>query len=129
MPALLLGALAPILDRIFGAIFPDPAARQKAVADVLQQLATLDLAQLGVNAEEAKHPSIFVAGWRPFIGWVCGAAFAYQYILLPLGMFIGFATGHLIPRPPDLSGDLVTVLLGMLGLGAMRSYEKIKGAA
>ncbi len=75
-----------------------------------------------VNEAEARHRSIFVAGWRPFIGWICGLAFAFHYIALPL---ILTYTDH---TPPEFdTNSLFTVLMGMLGLGAMRTYEKKQG--
>ena len=85
------------------------------------------LAQLNVNAKEAEHDSIFVAGWRPFIGWVCGSALAWQFIGLPMSLFV-VATFRLEigPLPQFNYAELSPILLGMLGLGAMRSYEKVK---
>lgn len=124
-----LGVLAPILDRILGAVLPDPEARQKAIMDALGKLQDSDIEQLKVNAAEATHASIFVAGWRPFIGWTCGAALAYQYVAVPIIMWIGYATGHPIPKPPALDDALWELMMGMLGMGALRSLEKIKGVA
>lgn len=78
-----------------------------------------------VNEAEARHRSIFVAGWRPFIGWVCGLAFAFHYIALPL-----IATYKPDFVTPDFdTNQLFTVLMGMLGLGGLRTYEKMKGKA
>ena len=74
------------------------------------------------NEAEAMHRSVFVAGWRPFIGWVCGLAFAFHYIALPLILTYSDVT------PPEFdTNSLFTVLMGMLGLGGLRSYEKMKG--
>ena len=84
--------------------------------------------QILVNREEAKHKSIFVAGWRPFIGWTCGIALAYHFVLAPLIIFGAGWAGADIPDLPVFDMDsLMTVLLGMLGLGGMRSFEKAKG--
>ena len=124
-----LGVLAPILDRILGAVLPDPAARQKAIMDALGKLQDSDIEQLKVNAAEASHASIFVAGWRPFIGWVCGVALAYQYVAVPIIMWVGYWVGHPIPKPPTLDDALWELMMGMLGMGALRSLEKIKGVA
>lgn len=86
------------------------------------------LAQLEVNKTEAAHDSIFVAGWRPFIGWVCGAAFAYTFVLQPFAVFLVVTAKWSAPPLPSLDMmPMLTVLGGMLGLGAMRSYEKVKG--
>jgi len=81
------------------------------------------LAQLEINKEEAKNGSIFVAGWRPFIGWVCGAGLAAQVILLPVLTAITD-----IKFEFDMELMLLT-MSGMLGIGAMRSYEKVKGVS
>jgi len=82
--------------------------------------------QAKINEQEAQHRSVFVAGWRPFIGWVCGVALAYNFILRDLIIFVmgkDFV-------PPALQMDhLMTVLMGMLGLGAFRTYEKIKNVS
>lgn len=128
MPGLLM-ALAPILDRVFGSIFPDPAQKAKAVADALAQFAALDLGQIKVNEAEAGNASLFVAGWRPMIGWVCAAALAYQYLLVPLLAWAWLMAGTPLPPMPKLDGALWELMAGMLGLGALRSLEKIKGAA
>ena len=86
------------------------------------------MAQVEVNKTEAGHRSIFVAGWRPFIGWTCGVALAYHFIFAPLIVFGATWAGATIPDLPVFDMDsLMTVLLGMLGLGGMRSFEKAKG--
>ena len=86
------------------------------------------MAQVEVNKAEAGHRSIFVAGWRPFIGWTCGVALAYHFIFAPLIVFVATWAGATIPDLPVFDMDsLMTVLLGMLGLGGMRSFEKAKG--
>jgi hypothetical protein len=81
------------------------------------------LAQLEVNKVEAGHKSLFVSGWRPFIGWVCGSAMAFNFIALPLLMGAGVNV-----EPLDMA-NMMPVLMGMLGLGGMRSFEKAKGVA
>lgn len=128
MPAL-IAALVPILDRVLGAVLPDPAARERALRETLQQLAAADLKQMEVNAEEAKSASLFVAGWRPAIGWCCAAALGYQYLLMPLGGWIAAWSGLAVPSPPSLDSSLWELMLGMLGLGALRTVEKIKRSA
>jgi len=85
-------------------------------------------AQNAVNAIEARHKSIFVAGWRPFIGWVCGFALLYEFILNPIAAWIITLSMDVPVYPPVLdTTQLYTVLLGMLGLGGLRTYEKLKG--
>jgi hypothetical protein len=88
------------------------------------------LAQIEVNKTEAASRNPFVAGWRPFIGWTCGVALAWHFVLAPFLLFIGAWAGIEIPTLPAFDMDaLMTVLLGMLGLGSMRSFEKIKGVS
>ena len=92
-----------------------------------QQLA---LAQVEVNKAEAASGSVWKGGWRPFVGWVCGTAFAYHFVIQPLAIFIVAAYGMEIPALPEFDmGQLMTVLMGMLGLGGLRSFEKSKGVA
>ena len=86
------------------------------------------MAQTDINKAEAQHRSIFVAGWRPFIGWTCGVALAYHFVVAPLILFGAGWAGVEIPELPNFDMDsLMTVLLGMLGLGGMRTFEKAKG--
>ena len=91
------------------------------------------MAQVDVNKAEAQHRSIFVAGWRPFIGWTCGVALAYHFVLYPIIVF-AIMTFPDLPVPADALPEfdmesLMTVLLGMLGLGGLRTWEKTKGVA
>lgn len=84
--------------------------------------------QLEINKAEAASGSIFKGGWRPFIGWVCGVAFAYHFVLQPFIVFGVTAAGVEIPELPSFDmGSLMTVMMGMLGLGGLRSYEKKQG--
>jgi len=88
------------------------------------------IAQVEVNKAEAQHRSIFVAGWRPFVGWVCGLALAYHFVLAPIILFATAIAGIEIPELPSFDMEtLTTVLLGMLGLGGLRSFEKYKGVS
>lgn len=121
-------ALAPKLIDILAQYIPDPAAREKAVQSLFAMLQDGDRAQMAVNQQEAGHASLFVAGWRPAIGWTCAAALAFEYLVSPLGQWVGFILGHPIPKPPTLSDNLFELMMGMLGLGALRSLEKIKKA-
>ena len=86
------------------------------------------LAQIAVNKEEASSGSIFKGGWRPFIGWVCGIAFFYHFVLNPIILFVIAIIGIEIPELPNFNmNTLLTVLGGMLGIGSLRTYEKQKG--
>ena len=84
--------------------------------------------QLEVNKAEASHRSAWVAGWRPFIGWVCGVALAWHFVLSPVIIFLAAWFNVALPALPEFDmGSLMTVLMGMLGLGGLRTFEKHKG--
>ena len=84
--------------------------------------------QTKINLAEASHRTLFVAGWRPFIGWTCGVALCWHFVLAPITIFLCAYIGVAIPELPTFDmGSLMTVLMGMLGLGGLRTYEKQKG--
>ncbi len=89
-------------------------------------IAEINKAQMEVNKVEAGHNSIFVSGWRPFTGWICATALGYHFILQPLLAFVLYANGIEVVLPVFDMGTLTTILLGMLGLGGMRSLEKVQ---
>ncbi len=124
----LIGPVSSLLDK-----FIEDKDAKNAMAHEIATMAEkaaheAAMAQVKVNAAEAGHRSVFVAGWRPFVGWVCAIALAYHFVLHPVILFVvGFA-GLTIPVLPEFDMDsLMTVLLGMLGLGGLRTYEKSKG--
>ena len=128
----LLQTLLPIVNKVLDLI-PDQNAREKAQAEM--QSALLDMAakqaeqQSKINEVEAQHQSIFVAGWRPAIGWTCAFAFAFIYVVGPIVVWIGAGFGYAI-KPPRFDADaLLSLTLGMLGLGALRSFDKAKGTS
>ena len=119
-------------------IWPDPTKRAQEVRmlEELKQrgdLAELDahvkliMGQMGINAEEAKHKSILVAGWRPFVGWVGGFSLAYVSILEPLMRFTATMVGYEGAFPVIDTTLNMQVLMGMLGIAGMRSFDKTKG--
>lgn len=115
-----------LLDR-FGP--EDKSERAKAEADFLRMAADGELrqvvAQLEINAREAAHPSVFVAGWRPAFGWACCAGFVYATVVQPLLAWLAAARGW--PAPPELNIDLLwTVTTGLLGIGGLRTFEKLR---
>jgi phenylpyruvate tautomerase PptA (4-oxalocrotonate tautomerase family) len=124
----LIGPVTGLLDK-----FVEDKDQKNALAHEIATLAEKQaheaaLSQIQVNKEEAKSRSIFVAGWRPFIGWTCGVALAYHFVLAPIIIFGTTVFGVQIPELPVFDMDsLMTVLLGMLGLGGLRTYEKSKG--
>ena len=89
----------------------------------------VDLAQIDVNKEEAKSSSLFVAGWRPWIGWICGNALLYVAIIEPIARFIATMYGYTGTFPTIDTSLTMQVLLGMLGLAGLRSYDKKQGTA
>lgn len=119
--------------QIINKFVPDPAQKAQAALELAQlqsqAQAAVDKSQSDVDAIEAASPNVFVSGWRPFVGWVCGAGFAYQIILEPLLKFICAASGHPVLLPSFDSVLLGEVMCGMLGMGGMRTWEKLKGVA
>ncbi len=115
--------------KVLDKFVPDPEARAKAEKTLRSDLAAWDAAQMAVNAAEAAHTSVFVAGWRPMIGWACALALIIQYLAGPLAVWIGDLTGNPLPAPPKLDAVLWELMFGMLGMGGLRTYEKLKGVA
>jgi|TARA_X000001316_G_C885527_1_gene9337 hypothetical protein len=129
----LITALSPIVGKVIDRVVPDQEAAAKAKREIQSELVNnindIAKAQIEVNKTEAAHRNVFVAGWRPFIGWVCGAAFAYHFVLQPIFVFALAAYGVSLELPSFDMGALMTVLTGMLGLGGLRTFEKMKGTA
>lgn len=122
-----LTAVTDLAGTVINKIWPDKTEQEK------QQLAAAVMVvqgQLDINKTEAASPSVFVAGWRPFIGWVCGTACAWNWIGLSVAKFIALTVfAHSIDlKPADIS-EMMPVLMGMLGLGTLRTFEKVKGVA
>ena len=133
MFASLLPALLPVVGDVLDRFFPNKEEKEKATREIeaklTEHLASIDLAQLEVNKAEASHKSMFIAGWRPFVGWSCGLALFYTYLIQPIAIFIMGQTGTLVHLPEIDLGTMMPVLLGMLGLGGLRSWEKWKKVA
>jgi hypothetical protein len=120
-------------NTLINKIFPDPAQADAAKLELLKlqqsgELATMT-AQTEINKEEAKSASIFVSGWRPAIGWVCALALAYQYLLRPLMTWGAMVAGYNLPPMVGLDDNLWQLMMGMLGLGGLRTFEKTQGVA
>ena len=125
-----VSALLDIGGKVIDRIWPNAteAANAKFELFKLQQsgeLATI-AGQLEINKVEAANPSLFVSGWRPFVGWICGFGLLYSFIGQPLLSWASVNFDFAIPPVLDL-GTLLTVLGGMLGLGGLRTFEKISG--
>lgn len=114
-------------EAITGEKIKDPAEQAKIMLALDQMEAKLKLSQMDVNKTEATHKSIFVAGWRPYIGWISGSALAYNYIAQPLIYTVLAAYGKTLQMPTLDIGTLMALLGGMLGFGAFRTVEKVKG--
>jgi hypothetical protein len=130
MNPLLLGPLLSFGQDLIGRFFPDKEEARKAEAEFLRLAMDGELkqviAQLEINAKEAAHPTIWVAGWRPAFGWVGGLGFLYAVLLQPMLAWLAAIKGW--PVPPVLDVDLLlTVAGGMLGIGGLRTYEKRAG--
>lgn len=114
-------------------IWPDANEAERAKQSLL--LAELDaahrerVAQIGINVEQAKNPSLFVSGARPALLWVCVIAFSTQYIVYPLWLWVASFAGLPTPPEPPINSALWELTMGMLGLSGLRSWEKSKGVA
>ncbi len=128
--ATLIPLLTPLIDQLIAHI-PDPQARDKArkqaEQDLLGFIAQQQNAQSEINKIEAVHPKIFVSGWRPFIGWVCGASLAYTYIVAPFWSWVLVLWYPDVSLPALPTESLFELVLALLGLGGLRTYEKTKG--
>tara|TARA_R110000822_G_scaffold254506_3_gene380748 strand:+ start:401 stop:808 length:408 start_codon:yes stop_codon:yes gene_type:complete len=128
-----VSALLDIGGKVLDRVFPDPAQQATARLELLKLQQSGELTQLAgqmeINKVEAANPSVFVSGWRPAIGWVCGAGFAVQFVIGPLAEWGSALYGHPVKFPQMDTGTMMPLLLGMLGLGGMRTAEKMQGVA
>ncbi len=112
-----IGAILPLIEKLI----PDKDAREKATAELnrLDQAGELQvmLAQIAANQSEGRHASMFVAGWRPMVGWICALALANNFLVLPYVDAV---------QPLDMA-VMMPILMGMLGLGTMRTWERLSG--
>lgn len=121
-----VGAVAELAGTVINKIWPDKSEQEKqeltAAVMVIQ-------GQLDINKVEAANPSLFVSGWRPFIGWICGLGCTWNWVGLPVLKAAMAVYGMPINvTPADLS-EMMPLLLGLLGLGGLRTYEKVKRVA
>jgi len=115
--------------QIINKFVPDPDQRAKAESALRDSLQAWDKSQSDVNAVEAANANVFVSGWRPFIGWTCGLALAYQFVVAPLVMWATLTVGIHLATPPKLDDMLWQLVFAMLGMGGLRTFEKIKGVS
>lgn len=132
MNPLLLGPVMELGKTFISRIFPDKEAANKAEAEFLTMITTQEfsvvMAQLEINAKEAAHPSIWVSGGRPFFIWIGGVGFLYAVLVHPILVWVSRIKGW--PEPPEVNTDLLWVVIsGLLGLGTLRSIEKVRKVA
>ncbi len=118
-------AALDIGSKVIDRLWPDPAQAAIAKLELLKLQQSGELAQITVNTEEAKHASVFVSGWRPAIGWICGGACAWNWIGLPITKAVLLMWGKTIPLSPADLTDMLPILMGMLGLGGLRTIERL----
>jgi len=126
-------ALLPALGTLIDRLIPDRAAAEKAKAEMEAELIRASneaaLAQVEVNKIEAAHSSVFVAGWRPSIGWVCAAGLAWAFVLAPIASWALVVLGIRAELPAIHTDYLLELVLAMLGIGGLRTFEKLRGVA
>jgi hypothetical protein len=127
----LISAIMPMVGEVVDRLVPDKAGAAKAKQELEGKLVDAAMAgQLGnleINKVEAAHRSVWVSGWRPCCGWVAAVSLGAHYLVWPTAQWIGTLAGFHVP-PPEFDMDhLMTILMGMLGLGGLRTYEKQKG--
>jgi len=120
-----LNVVAGIIDKVAGHVDKFTLDKEEK-AQLIQEI---NKAQIEVNKVEAGSTNLFVSGWRPSVGWVCSIALCYHFVLQPLLMFVLSAIGKPVDLPVFDMSTLTTILLGLLGLGGMRSFEKVKKSA
>ncbi len=126
-------AVLDIGGKLIDRMWPDPAQAATAKLELIKLQQSGDLAQmtgqLEINKVEAANANIFVSGWRPAIGWVCALALLYQYLVRPLAVAVFAAIGHPLPVMPGLDENLWQLMMAMLGMGGLRTFEKVQGVA
>jgi hypothetical protein len=121
-----IGAVSDLASTVIGKIWPDKTVQER---EQLAATVALIQGQLEINKVEAANPSVFVSGWRPAIGWICGAACAWNWIGIPIAKIALVASGVTIALSPADLSEMMPVLMGMLGLSGMRTFEKINKVA
>ena len=123
----IIGIIGDVLDKVI----PDNNAKQKAKADIEKALidnaSKINLAQAETNKIEAGHRSIWVAGWRPFLGWVAGFGFAWVFVIAPVAQWVCALLGIHIVLPVLHTDVMMELTIALLGLSGLRSWEKSKG--
>lgn len=135
-----IGSIFDFGSKVIDKIFPDPAQRDAAKLELLKQqqagefkeietALAIAQGQMGINQTEAASSDFFRGGWRPFVGWVCGMGCAWNWIGLPVAKFALDVAGHPVTLSPADLSEMMPLLLGMLGLGGLRTIERLKDKA
>jgi hypothetical protein len=128
-----VSALLDIGGKVIDRLWPDPIQAATAKLELIKLQQSGELAamagQMEINKVEAASASVFVSGWRPFIGWVCGAACAWNWIGLKIALFAAAYFEHSLNLAPADLSEMTPVLMGMLGIGGLRTIEKLNGVA
>ena len=119
-----LNMIGNIIDKVAGHVDKFTLDKEEK-AKLIQEI---NKAQIEVNKIEAASSSFFKSGWRPSVGWICSFALGYHFVLQPMLVFGLTAAGYQLVLPEFDMSTLMTVLMGLLGLGGMRSFEKVKGS-
>jgi len=129
----LLPSLLPMLGEVLDRIIPDKAEAAKARLEMEAKLLEAATAQAGqqaaINQVEAANSNVFVSGWRPFIGWVCGAGLAWAFVVAPIASWLLVVSGIRQTLPQLQVEYLMELIVALLGLGGLRTYEKLRGVA
>jgi len=127
----IIGAVLGIGEKLIERLIPDPKQKAEALLELAKLEQSGDLAvianQVEINKIEAASPNLFISGWRPFTGWVTASGIAIIYVVGPLLAFFTDLFGEPVRLPALDSGTLMALLTGLLGLGGLRTYEKLKG--
>jgi hypothetical protein len=123
----IISALIQPVTTILDKVIPDADTKQRIAHEIATQVHTIAQAQIEVNKTEAKHKDLFVAGWRPAVGWVTCLGMAGNFLVIPMANFTLALSGSAITVPLIDLSTMMPVLMGMLGLGGLRTYEKTKG--
>lgn len=127
----MINAILPIIGSVLDKVIPDNNAKAKAKADIEKALidnaSKINLAQAETNKIEASHRSVWVAGWRPFLGWVAGFGFAWVFVLAPMAQWVCALLGIHVELPVLHTDVMMELTIALLGLSGLRSWEKSKG--
>lgn len=124
MSLAVIDGIASLASNVLDRFFPNKTEQEKQ--EITMAMVMIQ-GQIDTNKVEAANPNMFVAGWRPYVGWVCGTGFAIQFVVAPIAEWGAALAGHPVKFPELDIDTLLTLLGGMLGIGGLRTYEKTKG--